>query len=468
MDPARAADVAFDHGGVVERITIYINKSRIIHLPRNARDVLVSNSAIVDAVLRTARQTYLIGMSIGETNVLFFGDDGEQILDLEIRVERDVSDLQSAIDRLFPRARVQVESINENVVLTGHVPTPSMANKIMQLSDKFIAGPGGASEGSSKVLNMLTVDSAEQVLLKVKIAEMQRSAVKQFGINLTGGLQTSILGEVFNFAGGLSHPFSIAGSALSSSFFSAGANFVVDPLTGTASATGSDLLGGIIQAMEQSGLLRTLAEPNLTALSGEKADFLAGGEFPVPVSQNDGEVAIEYKKFGVALSFRPVVLSEGRISLQISTEVSERSAVGSFTISNSTTGTNLTIPGLKVRRANTTVELPSGGSLMMAGLIQDDLRQELNGTPWAKDIPLLGALFRSNDYRRSETELVVIVTPYVVRPTARQNLASPGEAFVPASDIDMDLFARLHSVYGYSSDRPAAERFQGQIGFIIE
>jgi pilus assembly protein CpaC len=205
-----------------------------------------------------------------------------------------------------------------------------------------------------------------------------------------------------------------------------------------------------------------LAEPNLTAISGETANFLAGGEFPVPIAQQLGTISVEFKKFGIGLSFTPVVMSEGRISLKVSTEVSELSNQGAVNI-----GT-LSIPALKVRRAETTVELPSGGSMVMAGLLSDQSKQALSGYPGLKNLPILGTLFRSRDFQKDETELVVIITPYVVKPVARQQLAQPDQGFGWASDVDADLMGQMNRVYGRNPERAPVGKFDGDVGFIVD
>jgi pilus assembly protein CpaC len=239
---------------------------------------------------------------------------------------------------------------------------------------------------------------------------------------------------------------------------------------------GGNSVEAIVKAFERTGLIRTLAEPNLTAVSGESAKFLAGGEFPVPVARDrDGNVQIEYKPFGVGLGFTPVVLSEGRISLRISTEVSEITGENAF-VSQGGLGVDgdgdiiqipgITIPGLRVRRAETTVELPSGGSMVIAGLLQQSMRQNLDGIPGLKNLPILGTLFQSRDFQSGETELVVIVTPYLVEATSPKNLAGPTDGFVAASDAEAVLLSRLNAVYG-SKGAPAQGSLKGPVGFIV-
>lgn len=424
----------------VKYIKIGLNKSLIIRLPRGARDVLVSNPKKLDAVVRSANLTYLIGMEVGQTNVFFFDKTGREMLVLEVEIERDLAPLRRMINRLLPGADIKVEAINDNVVLSGSAKSSSEANRAAQLAAKFTGG----DSSEDNVLNLIQVSGREQVMLKVTIAEMQRDVLKQLGVDLSSSL--GIGNAVINLAS--VNPFSVAGEALN--------GLSAQLVSGTK-------IDQTLQAMERVGVLRTLAEPTLTAITGESANFLAGGEFPVPTgTDDDGNISIEYKTFGVGLGFTPLVLSGGRISLKVSTEVSELSTDGAVSIGN------ISIPSLKVRRVETTVELPSGGSLVMAGMIQESMKQTINGFPGIKDLPILGSLFRSRDFQNSETELVVIVTPYIIKSVGRNKLVQPDEGFVIASDVDTIFLGRLHKVYGVKGRRLPQGKYRGDVGFIIE
>ncbi len=433
----------------IKHIKIGLNKSLIIRLPRDARDVLVSNPKKVDAVVRSANLTYLIGLEVGQTNVFFFDSKGREMLILEVEVERDLTALRRMINRLLPNANVRVEAINDNVVLSGIARSSSEANRARQLAEKF-AGK------EDKVLNLIQISGKEQVLLKVTIAEMQRDVLKQLGVDINAALKLG--GTVVNFAS--LNPFSVAGAALNGSGLQGRSN---SPVSNTFTNGSVPSVNTVLRAMERVGVLRTLAEPTLTAITGESAKFLAGGEFPVPAGRDrDGNITIEFKPFGVGLGFTPLVLSGGRVSMKVSTEVSELSGQGAVSLGG------ISIPALKVRRAETTVELPSGGSLVMAGLIQESLKQTINGFPGIKDVPVLGALFRSRDFQNSETELVVIVTPYIVKPVARGKLVQPDDGFVIASDIETVFMGQLHKVYGVKGRRLPQGAYRGGVGFIIE
>jgi len=435
--------VKVDNGGSgtsTRSIVLGLNKAAVVELPVSARDVLVSDPAIVDAVVRTAKRIYLIGLKVGQTNAFFFNEKGQQIVNLEIRVERDLAGLRATLHQFFPDARIDVQAMNDHVVLSGSVANASQADKARELAARYVGSP-------DQVLNMLAIDGKEQVMLKVTVAEMQRSVIKQLGVNL------SAVGDIGNLALNLatSNPFSVQGQALGG-------------LDGTAGGTSGNMtLSSSLKALEEDGLVRTLAEPTLTAISGEGAKFLAGGEFPVPTAKDqDGNITVTYKPFGVGLAFTPVVLSEGRISLKLSTEVSELTTQGQVTQNG------LTIPALKVRRAETTLEMPSGGSLVMAGLLSDSTKQNIDGVPGAKDMPVLGQLFRSRDYQKNETELVIIVTPYVVDPTSRNKIALPTDGFAPASDMDTILMGRLNATYGVKDAVPTDRKLEGPVGFVVE
>lgn len=443
--------VKIDQGGAnatSRSIVLGLNKAAIVELPVVARDVLVSNPKIVDAVVRTSTRIYLIGLAVGQTNAFFFGDKGQQILNLEINVERDLSGLRQTLRQYLPDARIDVQPMADNIVLTGTVPNAAAADKARELATRFLGVDPAAAGAGGQVLNMLAIEGKEQVMLKVTIAEMQRNIIKQLGIDL------SATGSIGNFAFNLAtaNPFSIAGVPLGGL-----------TTAGTELTSGDTTIGSALKALEEDGLVRTLAEPTLTAISGENAKFLAGGEFPVPVAKDDqGNITVAYKPFGVGLAFTPVVLSEGRISLKISTEVSELTTAGAIV------SQGLSIPGLNVRRAETTLELPSGGSLVMAGLISDRTKQNIDGVPGAKDLPVLGALFRSRDYQKNETELVVVVTPYVVDPTNRKNIALPTDGYAPASDMDTVLMGRLNATYGANGSAPTDKKLKGPVGFVVD
>jgi pilus assembly protein CpaC len=458
----RVINVATRGGGAPQQhITLSLDKAALVQLDADARDVLVSNPAVVDAVVRTPRRIFLLAQKTGQTNAFFFDAAGHQILSIDIRVERDVTDLAAMIHNDMPTSSIRVAALNDNVVLTGMVENTGDSQRAQDLAARFAGDP-------NKVANLLRIDTSQQVMLKVRVAEMQRSVAKQFGINAVGAFKVAgvpLIAATVN-------PYGLAGSALS-------------PGSGAQiGSVGSDLLHpgpnnvqGVLNALEQVGLVHTLAEPNLTAVSGETAKFLAGGEFPVPVSRDQyGNVTVAFKQFGVGLSFTPVVLSPNNISLQISSEVSELTNTGAFTQAGGTSTTStgaasstpsLTIPALAVRRAETTVEVPSGGSFAIAGLMQHATKQTIDQFPGLGDMPVLGALFRSRDFQNDETELVVIATAYLVKPGKEKDFASPGDGFVPAADVETVMLGRLNATY---KNDPQGLKSAGaaKTGFIVE
>ena len=433
-------------------VRLGLNKSMVIRLPTASRDVLLGNPAIVDAVVRTQNTAYLFAKAVGQTNAFFFDAEGRQILSLDIEVALDGKALQRLIDRGIPGSRIAVDTVNSNVILSGTAANGAEARRAVDLATAFVGGSVGApasaggGNGPGNVINNIAITGKEQVMLRVRVAELQRDVLKQFGIDTralfsSGGLTVGYLNV---------NPLTLNG-ALTQSGAGLGASFLGKGVE----------IDALLQAYERDGLIRTLAEPTLTAISGENAKFLAGGEFPIPVAQDDNRTTIEFKPFGVGLGFTPVVMSEGRISMRITSEVSET------TSENAVRTDRLTIPGLKVRRAETTVELPSGGSMVMAGMIQERTKQELNGVPGVRDLPVLGALFRSRDFLSNETELVVIVTPFIVSAVNENKLTTPLDTLHVASDRQTILWGRLNRLYGVPGGGPKGV-YQGDVGFIVE
>lgn len=484
-----------------KNVRIGLGKSVMIEFPQDVRDVMVSNPKAVDAVVLSSNRVFLLAREIGEANAFFFGADGEQLATFELYVERETAGLEDLLNRIITGSQIKVEMLNQSAILTGTVRTPADAVRAASIARQFISGKietkstttadgttfkaeaSTKSDGmNSPVINLLQVEAEEQVMLRVIVAEVQRSVMKQFGINIgaainSGNFSTTLLTEnalPITAAAGLG-TLPIPGINLKKddgqACGAAGALCNYNKGPGGDSFGNSGVDGGwgsknhtvthAIRALERNGLVRTLAEPNLTAISGETAKFLAGGEYPVPVVDAVGKLSVTYKEFGVGVAFTPTVLSEGRISLKIETEVSELSNNGAVTLAS------IAIPALKKRQAKSTVELPSGGSLAMAGLLSDDTRQNIDGMPGLKDLPILGTLFRSRDYIKQETELVVIVTPYLVKPQARSELARPLDGLAAASDLKANLLGQLNVIYGRGGAAPAGD-LKGDYGFIVD
>jgi pilus assembly protein CpaC len=450
-----AAPVAAADGQLNARfLPLGIGKSIVIDLPRDIKDVLVADPKIANAVVRSAQRAYIIGAAVGQTNIVFFDATGQQIAAYDIAVTRDLNGIRAALKQTLPNADIRIEGLGDGVMLSGSAASPVEAQQAGELAAR-LAG------GADKVVNSITVRGRDQVMLKVTVAEVQRDIVKQMGIDLSASLNYGT--AVVNFNN--SNPFTafgrplVSGNALTTSFGS------------TPSVTAT------MRAMESAGVSRTLAEPNLTAISGESATFLAGGEFPVPAGYSCDPTThvcttqISFKKFGIALNFTPVVLSEGRISLRVMTEVSELSNDNAITLSQSVTQNtvnSVTIPSIKVRRAETTLEIPSGGSMAMAGLIQEQTKQAINGLPGLAQLPILGSLFRSRDYVNRNTELMVLVTPFIVRAVAQKDLSRPDDGFADASDPQSDLLGNINRIYGAPGHVEPARNYRGTYGFITD
>ena len=439
-------------GTGAQLINLPRGSSMAIDLPSDARDVIVPNPMVAEAMLHSPRRITIIGLQPGETDAVVLDAAGRTILSLRIRVDAGVSALQDTLSRVMPGSQVRAEAVNDSIILTGPVSSPGEADRAAQVARAFVSAP-------EKVINMMTIAGSDQVMVKARVIEVQRTAIKQLGLDVDTVLNS--VGDGLSFAQGAT--FGVSGSQLGGGIL----NYVDQSGDGNRLDTS-------LRAFERAGLVRILAEPNLTSVNGENAEFLAGGEFPVPVGRTvdsgTGQVSIgiEFKPFGVRLAFRPIVLSEGRISLQLSTEVSELTTAGSFTLGG-TADDALVIPALNVRRASSTVELPSGGSMMIAGLLREDTRQNIDQLPGIGSLPVLGALFRSRDYLSGETELVIIIEAYIVTPTSPGRMQSPADGLVIANDAQTLLFGQLNQQYRRPGDPAAADSgWSGPVGYVIE
>ena len=452
---APVAPMAADGQMNARFLALGIGKSVVIDLPRDIKDVLVADPKIANAVVRSAQRAYIIGAAVGQTNIVFFDSAGQQIAAYDIAVKRDLNGVRAALKQTLPNADIQIEGIGDGVVLSGSAASPIEAQQAGDLAARLVGG-------ADKVVNSIAVRGRDQVMLKVTVAEVARSIIKQLGIDLNANLNYGT--AVVNFSN--SNPFTAYGRSLVTG------NNATAAFGGTVPSVQATL-----RAMESAGVVRTLAEPNLTAISGESATFIAGGEFPVPAGYSCDPTThvcttqISFKKFGISLNFTPVVLTEGRISLRVMTEVSELSNDNSITLSQSVTAStvnSLTIPSIKTRRAETTLEIPSGGAMAMAGLIQEQTKQAVNGLPGLAQLPVLGALFRSRDYVNSQTELMVLVTPYIVRAVAQKDLSRPDDGFATASDPQADLLGSINRIYGVPGRVEPARNYRGTYGFITD
>ena len=465
---ASVLTIGANEAGTTRKVDLSMGRSLVVELPRDAKEVFVANPKIANAVVRSTRKLFLIGMENGATSIFVMDADGQQIAAIDVTVGRDLDVLRGTLKASLPGARVDVRTAGNSVLLTGSVASASEAQQALDVASAFVGLSGGALGGTKGgVINNLTIRQRDQVMLRVTIAEVSRTIVKQFGISTNAGW--SALGR---YVGVGSSAQSAAANATPTWNSQVGSSFPINPapdsfLQGGFQAAGVDV-NATLKAFERAGVSRILAEPTLTAISGETAKFTAGGEIPVPASQscisgNTGcTIGIEFKPYGVTLSFTPIVLSEGRISIRVGTDVTEIDPQQQIAI-----GT-IAVPGTRKRASETTVELPSGGVMMTAGLLQQTNKQAISGLPGLINLPILGALFRSRDYQRQETELMILVTPYIAKPMEPAQVQRPDDGFVSANDAQSLLLGRFNKLYGTVGGAPAAGSYKGKVGFITD
>lgn len=446
-------------------LLLAIGESRVINLPENLSDVVIANPAVADVHVRSQRQIYLIAKAPGETNVFVTSSNGKILYANALRVGNNITSIDQMLRLAMPDAEVQVSTMNGMVLLTGTIATPEDASEVERLVQAF-AGK------DTTVVSRLRTATPMQVNLQVRIAEVNKNFAKNIGFNL---LSSRNLGSGFLFGIGQGNPGTITypGVTTFKENPNGGAPIqvpVIDPATGrqafdtvykfnnaetgTTLGAAGRLLGldlmGTLDLAETQGLAATLATPNLTALSGETASFLAGGEIPIPISTTLGQVSVEYKQYGVSLAFTPTVLADGRISMRVRPEVSQLDNSGAVRLNG------YTIPGISTRRAETTVELGSGQSFMIGGLLSTTSGNTVDKAPFLGDLPIIGNLFKSQGYRRQQTELVIIVTPYLVKPVNAREIALPTDGYRNADDAQRILGNQMHA--GESGAlRPAPE-----------
>ena len=450
---------------LARRFTMGVGRSIIVDLPRDAAEIVVANPAVANAVVRSPRKIYLLALAAGQTTVFALDQQGRQIANLELTIGRDVGELSQILRAALPKSEIVPRTINDTIILTGFVDSAGEAQQAVDIARGFasklstaaapISAPGGGNAADGAVVNSLVIRGRDQVSLKVTVAEVQRQVLKQLGVatNTVNG-EKQAAGVWGSFT--QDNPFSLNGQVSKSALQFLGPN--------NTSVT--------LNAFERYGVSRVLAEPTVTAVSGENAKFTVGGEVPVPSSSSCTAIgttsqalctpSIAYKPIGIELNFTPVVLSEGRILLRIATEVTEVDNQNSFTYAG------VTVPGFRTRKHETSVELPSGGSIATAGLLQQNTRNSINGLPGLLNLPILGTLFRSRDYLRQETELLIVVTPYIVRPVAPNEIARPDDGFADASDPQAWLLGRVNRLYSSRNNPEAVQNYKGRFGFITD
>jgi pilus assembly protein CpaC len=458
--PAPVLNVGASEHAISRKLDLSIGRSLIVELPRDAKEVFVANPKVANAVVRSARKLFIIGIADGSTSIFVIDAEGRQISALEIEVGRDLNVLRQTLRSAMPRAQIEVRAAGTSILLVGSVANASEASQALDIANAFVGTTSGLFTSSKgAVINSLSIRGRDQVMVKVVVSEVSRKAIKQLGINSTGEWR---LGN-FSVTPSIDNPLPLSPQALSATAISAG----------IGNSTNFTL-----RALERAGLSRVLAEPTVTAVSGESAKFTAGGEVPIPSGYTCSvgvgcTLGIQYRPVGVSLNFTPIVLSDNKISMRIATEVTEldfenQLRLSTGTINGSSSGQEaVNAPALRVRKSDTTVELPSGGTLVTAGLIQRVSRTSLNGLPGLMNLPIIGVLFRSRDYQREETELMITATPYIAKPMEPNQVQRPDDGFVDSHDAQAVLLGRLNKIYG-SSGGPAPQAYKGRVGFIAD
>ena len=459
---ARAQSRAATVSEAGQTLTLAAGKSAIVDLPRDAVEIFVGNPKVANAIVRTPRRLFVMGVENGQTSIYALDKDGNRFLNLDLRVGRDVGELNQILRAAMPNSKIFGKTVNDSIILLGEADSALEAQKAYDIAFAFVgttAYGGGTSSSSSgnsisfggtelvrgNLVNSITIRGRDQVMVKVSVAEVRRSVLKQLGINATGDW-TSRFGGLSS-GGDMMNPTTVGPSAFAT----------IGGIGQSVTAT--------LNTLERNGVARVLAEPTVTATSGEVAKFVAGGQTQVATTAAfDGSTCrVQYglKPYGVSLSMTPIVLSEGRIQLHISTEVTEVDSARGVNV-KSCSG----LPGIRTRANSTTVELPSGGSVVSAGLLQQRSEQVFQGQPGLMSLPVLGTLFRSREYQREETELMIIMTPYIARPVAPDKLARPDDGFVDPSDGQANFLGRMNRIYSTRSNPQNLQILKGRVGFI--
>lgn len=455
-----AGDFSTAMGGGV--INVEINKGKPVRLSRPAASVAIADPAIADVQVISPRMLMVAGRGVGETSILVVDAQDNVIMNGTVNVTHNLSRLKRALGDMMPDNKINATSADNAIVLKGKVDSPVLSEKMQRLATGFLSGT------NQQVINMMDTSSSDQVMLKVKVVELRRSELKRFGINWESVINTG--GFVFGLGQGRDFIGGVAGAAGAAGTFNRSANG--DNNLAAGFNDGQTNLNAMIDALEADGLVSVLAEPNLTTRSGQAASFLAGGEIPIPVSNGDNGISIEYRQFGVSLQFTPIVLSKDKISLTVLPEVSALSEENRVT-----TTTGVSVPSITTRRASTTVDLGSGQTFAVAGLLRNDNSNSISKFPILGDVPVLGTLFRSSAYRNDQTELVILITPYIVKPIDDPSqVVTPLDGLVPATDFERILLGRLtgetpmqEDSEAPTPDSPAAafSGVGGQAGFLM-
>jgi pilus assembly protein CpaC len=430
-------------------LNVPMNRAVVVESDSPFAELSIANPGIADISSLSDRTIYVLGKEPGRTTLTLLGPDGRLITNVEVHVTPDIAEFKERLQQILPGEEIEVRTANDGIVLSGTVSSTARLDRALELANRY---------APERVSNLMSVGGTQQVMLKVRFAEMQRSVSKS--------LSSSIAMEGIEFGGDLG--ISGGTNALNTNGNIASALDGNSPSSGDNNGAflfgfnaGGIEVGILLEALESRGVVRTLAEPNLTALSGQEAKFLAGGEYPVPAAQENGSISVEYKPFGVALAFTPRVVDADLINLELD------AAVSSIDPTNGFTANGFTVDAFQVRRTSSTVEMRDGESFAIAGLLSDDFT-DLNGqVPWIGDVPVLGALFRSAEYARKQTELVIVVTAHLVSPTRGEALALPTDRVQPPSERDLFLFGRVAAEDGAAGEI-ARQDFSGSYGYVLD
>ncbi|HBQ35255.1 MAG TPA: general secretion pathway protein [Rhodobacteraceae bacterium] len=439
-------------GATSSALKVPMNRAVVVESDVPFAELSIANPGIADISTLSDRTIYVLGKLPGRTTLTLLGGDGRLITNVEVQVTADVTEFKERLRQILPGEQIEVRTANDGIVLSGTVSSMARLDRALDLAERY---------APDKVSNLMSVGGTQQVMLKVRFAEMERTVSKQ----LSAGLMMSGLGSTLNGSIGLGAGQVVAGTTIGSA---GSTNLNLDSNAAGQAALGfsigSTQLGVLIEALERKGIVRTLAEPNLISLSGQEAKFLAGGEYPIPVSQKNGTITVEYKPFGVELVFTPRVVDGDIINLTLKAAVSSLDPTNSVAL-----GAGFKVDAFKRRETSTTVEMRDGESFAIAGLLQDDFRDLNEQVPWLGDIPILGALFRSTDYMRHQSELVIIVTPHLVTPTRGEALALPTDRIRIPTEKEMFLFGKVAGKKQKgAAGEVARQDFSGSYGYVME
>ena len=474
------AVMSFGTMGQPTMVDVPLNKSKVIPVERSVSRVSVGQPNVADILITNPRQLYILGKSLGSTNVVLWDQNDRSFADFEVNVTHDLKTLKANLFKLFPSERPELLSSQKHLVVGGEISSVTKMDAIVQVAESFIPSAKGKDKNRGKVLNLMQVGGVQQVMLEVKVAELARNVSRRLGVNLTTvrpGTEQTRFGLI---NGGASFPDALNEEGLRVPIFGPldGSNNPVGPVVdelapSDATITGPGLflsfldpsffLQAVIDAAKENGMAKILAEPTLVALTGQEAQFLSGGEFPIPVTDDDG-LTVEFKEFGIGLKFLPVVLDSGRISLKINVKVSELTAANSVIIDVPQTDAIFAVPALTSRSAQSTVELNDGESLSIAGLISDSLRDATTKFPGLGDVPVLGQLFRSQDFQQNQTELVIFVTARLAQPTTPDQIRLPTDGLVLPSDAEFYFLGKAPGKYISTSKNMSASHVASGAG----